>query len=97
MKVQWLKVALDEYEATIRYLIAESGVTAAKQLDEQIKHCIRLLVEFPQLGTPVQNRARRIALRGCPYFLIYRIHTHHLCIVALAHQRRRPGFWADRR
>ena len=98
MKVQWLSAALDEYEAATHYLIANAGVTSARQFAAQVKDCVRRLREFPMIGTPVAGRrARRFALHGHPYFLIYRVHVDHLSIVALAHQRRRPGYWAKRR
>ncbi len=40
--------------------------------------------------------ARRYRLDHFPYNLIYRVLPDHCMIIAVAHQRRRPGYWRDR-
>jgi plasmid stabilization system protein ParE len=39
---------------------------------------------------------RRFLLRRFPYSVIYRIEPAKIVIVAVAHGRRRPGYWKDR-
>jgi len=40
--------------------------------------------------------ARRALLNDFPYSVIYRIKGDVVEIVAIMHQRRKPGYWADR-
>lgn len=58
---------------------------------------MRLLIEFPLMGTELTTRFRSLPLRSFPYVVIYQIGPDSLVINAIAHQRRRPGYWAKRR
>jgi toxin ParE1/3/4 len=42
----------------------------------------------PELGTPWVSGTRRFVLRRFPFNIVY-----HLFIIAIAHQKRRPGYW----
>jgi hypothetical protein len=37
-----------------------------------------------------------VQVRGFPYLVVYRVGAHDLLIVAVAHAKRRPGYWARR-
>lgn len=39
---------------------------------------------------------RRAPLGRFPYVVIYLVHARTVHVVAVAHARRRPGYWADR-
>ena len=54
------------------------------------------LVTFPESGRPFGSRLRRILVPGFPYALIYRPQADRALIVAVAHLRRRPGYWRAR-
>lgn len=55
----------------------------------------RLLV-FPESGHPFGTRLRRVLVPGFPYGLLYRMEPEGIRIVAVAHVRRRPGYWRRR-
>jgi plasmid stabilization system protein ParE len=55
----------------------------------------RRLVTFPESGRPFASRLGRVLVPGFPY-LIYRAEPDRLLIVAVAHVRRRPGYWRSR-
>ena len=44
---------------------------------------------FPFLGDPY----RRKLLDRFPYAIIYKVTTHRIYVRAVAHARRRPGYW----
>lgn len=52
-----------------------------------------LLADQPRLGKPIDEIHRRFSLRRFPFFLIYRVDADSLHVVAVAHKRRRPGYW----
>lgn len=55
-----------------------------------------LLLEQPRLGAVWRGKIRRLALRRFPYSIVYNLNASEIRILAIAHQRRRPGFWQGR-
>ena len=56
----------------------------------------RRLVIFPESGHSFGSRLRRVLVPGFPYGLVYRAEADRVLIVAVAHVRRRPGYWRSR-
>lgn len=56
-----------------------------------------LLSGNPELGTPWVSGTRRFVLRRFPFNIVYRLFPDHLFIIAIAHQKRRPGYWHRRK
>jgi plasmid stabilization system protein ParE len=58
------------------------------------------IAEMPGIGSPVPGVAdesiRRRAVRRFPYHVVYIELRDRLQILAVAHDRRRPGYWAGR-
>jgi hypothetical protein len=62
----------------------------------------KLLEALPRSGTIVgvvagRRSVRRILVHGFPYSLIYLERARTVWILAVAHHRRRPGYWRRRR
>ena len=55
-----------------------------------------LLCDKPRLGAPWRGGRRRFPLRKFPYSIVYYVRGEELRVVAVAHHRRRPGYWAGR-
>ncbi len=51
---------------------------------------------FPHAGSPAAGSTRRVLLQGFPFSIAYRDETSGIVIFALAHQSRRPDYWAAR-
>ena len=69
-------------------------VSEARQAVEQI-------ATWPALGRPVSvpgtmREFRRTGLRRFPYGILYAIFDDKVVVVAVAHDRRRPGYWHER-
>jgi plasmid stabilization system protein ParE len=47
-------------------------------------------------GAPYLENCRRILLHRFPFFIVYRFRQARIEIVAVAHARRRPGYWRER-
>ena len=62
----------------------------------EVERACSLLVRHPALGARYDLRHRRVLLRRFPYALIYRVHEAELTIIAVAHTKRRPGYWQAR-
>jgi plasmid stabilization system protein ParE len=54
------------------------------------------LRKSPQTGAPYFHGTRRIMLRQYPYFVDFREFVREIQIIAIAHAKRRPGYWDKR-
>jgi toxin ParE1/3/4 len=54
------------------------------------------LLQFPNSGRPGQFGTRSWKMAGFPYSIIYVARGEVLFIMAVAHHRRRTGYWRDR-
>ena len=62
----------------------------------EVEQAILLLTEKPRIGQLMDEVFRRVVLDRFPYSIIYSIELEKIWIVAVAHQRRRPGYWRNR-
>lgn len=81
--------------------IAHSYDKKADQLGDrftdQVAHAFARLRQMPMIGEENARGERRLNLRRFPYKVIYRIHDESVFVVALAHHKRRDGYWRRRR
>ncbi|MDP9360218.1 MAG: type II toxin-antitoxin system RelE/ParE family toxin [Acidobacteriota bacterium] len=63
---------------------------------EAVEHELGLLMEFPSIGKSVGAAVHRRTLSDWPYSIYYRLRDEELIIIAVAHHRRRPGYWRSR-
>jgi plasmid stabilization system protein ParE len=87
---------------------AEAELTSAAQYFEShvenlgldfilaVRLAYERILEFPDSGRPFGPRLRRTLVRGFPYGLLHRVEQSRILIVAVAHLRRRPGYWRAR-
>lgn len=69
----------------------------AEEFASQIETAVRISREHPDAGALIRPDVRRWLVRRFPYSLIYRDEPTRVYVLAIAHQRRRPAYWADRR
>ena len=70
---------------------------AAQAFALEIDHALRSITEAPERWPKMQRGERRFLLARFPYSILYRIRTDEVFITAVAHQKRRPGYWRLRR
>lgn len=75
-----------------RHYAAEGGVPLGLAFIAEFERVLALLAEHPQLGA-IWKRRRRFSLRRFPYSVIYTHDSDALRVIALAHHRRKPGYW----
>ena len=66
-------------------------------LDEVAKTVDRLSLN-PETGSPISpdQNTRRLLVSRFPYQVVYRIRPAEIVVAALAHLKRRPGYWKNR-
>jgi plasmid stabilization system protein ParE len=78
------------------YYAREANAEIAEAFISEFDRSAKLLGEYPKLGTIWRGRIRRLPLRRFPYSIVYSLSQAEVRILAVAHQRRRPGFWRGR-
>ena len=81
-------------EAALFYESRMAGL--GKSFAAEIEQTISLVRQFPDSGSPIGTRVRRVLVARFPYAIVYRSDPDLVIVVAVAHQRRRPGYWRDR-
>lgn len=62
----------------------------------EVERVVALICEQPRLGQQIHEGLRSIVLAKFPYSLIYATDVDRVLVLAVAHQRRRPGYWRER-
>jgi plasmid stabilization system protein ParE len=69
---------------------------AAEAFLAEIGTCLKKIVSHPQIHSPYTRHTRRGMLAKFPYSVIFLEKDEIILIVAVAHAKRRPGYWARR-
>ena len=64
---------------------------------DELKALMLNLDENPRIGVQGEHRTRKALMGRFPFAVIYRQDGDELAVVALAHYRRRPGYWKNRK
>ena len=77
---------------------AAIDISLGERFDADVVHAVELLMNNPDAGQRAVGGYRRLLLRNFPYFLIYKhdVSGAMLLVIAVVHQRRRPGCWQNR-
>ena len=97
MNVILLEPALDELTEARNYYLKQASARIAAAFVEQFNNTASMILAHPELGKPVSPRMRALPIKRFPYSVIYRITSDAIIVQAIAHQRRRPAYWAQRR
>ena len=61
-----------------------------------VERAVWFLRTYPEAGAPIGGSYRRVLVRRFPYAVVYRLDPEGAFVVAVAHVRRRPGYWRHR-
>ncbi|MDA1314667.1 MAG: type II toxin-antitoxin system RelE/ParE family toxin [Acidobacteria bacterium] len=93
--VKYHKAAEHELLNEISYLeLRAAGL--GRRLFQAVSRAERLLAKYPESAAEILPGIRRQPLRGFSYSLIYAMSDDGLLVLAVAHHRRRPNYWAER-
>jgi len=92
---RYLPLAREELnEAAAFYEASVPGLGNAF-LDD-VERAVQAVLERPRIGAPVGRKLRKTILRRFPFSIVFADRGPEIVIVAVAHQRRRPGYWRGR-
>jgi plasmid stabilization system protein ParE len=96
VRYRFLPQAREELAAAVAfYDAALPGL--GRDLAREARRLCGLIAGDPLAGPEVRPGIRRRLLRRFPYALLYGLDGDFIVILAVAHQRRRPGYWRERR
>jgi plasmid stabilization system protein ParE len=84
-----------EADAGFEYYWAKSP-EAALNFDDELRTAYAMLRKTPHACPPYLYETRRALLNRFPYFVVFRERARKIEIIAIAHAKRRPGYWAKR-
>jgi plasmid stabilization system protein ParE len=87
--------ARDELRAAYRWY-RERNPAVARRFLREIEELLSTISETPEVGRPHIASTRRLVCRRFPFVIVYRPHGAEVLVVAVAHGRRRPGYWKGR-
>ena len=95
MRVDFLAAAAEEVEDAQTWY-EERSMFAASAFLRELSIATNRIREAPMRYAAAEHGTRRILLEHFPFTMYYRVRGDVITIVAVAHQKRRPGYWQSR-
>lgn len=76
---------------------ADHSVLAAERFLDEVDGALELIREAPERWPPFRRGMRRHVMTSFPYSIIYQVSADFIDIYAVAHAKRRPTYWRNRR
>jgi len=93
--VRFHPAAAQEAESTYDWYAARNPA-AAHGFREELRQAIDAVGANPRTWPRYSNRARRYVFPRYPFSLVYILRRDDIEVIAVAHGRRRPGYWRSR-
>ncbi len=87
--------AKEDFRASIRWYRAQS-TDASVEFRKTVSGAIREVAQSPQLWPKYLHGTRRFVIRRFPFSVIYLDDPDIVTIIAVAHGKRKPGYWKHR-
>jgi toxin ParE1/3/4 len=89
--------ALAELHDAAGFYTASANLELSLAFVAEFERGVNAILANPKVGAVFRGTRRRYMFRRFPYSVIYQISPDELRVIAVAHQRRRPGYWAGRK
>ena len=92
-----LKEAREEFAAAVGWYEQQRPGLGGEFFDAVV-HATALIQAQPEIGTLSRDRrTRRVLVQRFPYQVVYSLSEKEIVIIAIAHSKRRPGYWRKRK
>jgi plasmid stabilization system protein ParE len=75
---------------------AERSATVAERFSHAVDETLKRIASAPEQFALVDGRHRECLVKRFPFRIVYRDDSDRVLVVAVAHAKRRPGFWRHR-
>lgn len=95
MRIEFHPLARAELREEVQFYAAKAR-GLGQGLRDEVRSVTDILARMPHAGQEERAGVRRLPLRRFPYAVFYRPELQRVYVLAVAHQRREPGYWLDR-
>jgi plasmid stabilization system protein ParE len=81
-------------EASLYYQSQASGLGV--DFLSEVEHAAKSIAASPNMYPILEGQLRRRLVRRFPFGILYRVDPDEIVEIAVAHMRRRPGYWKKR-
>ena len=68
----------------------------AEDFQSELERSRELIERSPGTWPAYLHGTQRFLMKGFPYFVVYRVTETRIEVIAVSHERQRPGYWSDR-
>ncbi len=61
-----------------------------------VEHALKFIMESPNTCPILEGELRRRLVRRFPFGILYKVESEEIVVIAVAHLRRKPGYWKER-
>ncbi len=94
--VRLLDEAMADAETAIDWYRDHADDEIASRLAQEVDAALEQIANWPFSGRAYDATTRCLLLRTFPFLVLYRVTSDAIEILAVAHERRAPGFWRGR-
>ena len=95
MYIRFLTMAETEVDNAVSWYQEQTEDQSLNFLNE-LDHAVQVVKAYPALANEIEPGVRRVLFHQFPYFLIYGIDEDTIVVIAVAHDHRKPRYWAER-
>ena len=95
LPVDYLPGARRDFDESFDWYL-ERSAEAAIRFANAVDAALTIVAADPQRFAAVDELHRECPVKRFPFRIVYRVVESRVLVVAIAHAKRRPGFWRDR-
>lgn len=95
-RITVLKAALIDLDDAVEWY-SKIQPELGKDLVLKFKEALTEIEQKPLLSQELNENFRKINLKRFPYKLVFKIIEQEIIIIAVAHHKRKPGYWKKRK
>ena len=95
IEVSFHPEAVRELKAAFVWYFHRNPIVA-KSFQAESEHAVEMISEDPNRWPMLTSSERKYVFPRFPFNLIYRVSSDTVEVIAVAHQKRRPGYWRKR-
>lgn len=84
-----------EFLSTAQYY-EDCQIGLGQRFNSAVEFAVNQISEAPFRYRIIRAPFRRYLLQKFPFSIIYSIEPNHIRIIAIAHTKRKPGYWSER-
>lgn len=93
--VDYLPGARHDFDESFDWYAGRS-IVAAERFSAAVNAALNEIAADPDRFVLIDSRQRGCMLKRFPFRIVYRIEPTRILVVAVAHAKRRPGYWKRR-